>query len=134
MQVTMFLADAANVTANGKLNVLGIFTQVNPPVFPYRHPAMVLVSKIALDVGERMDERTIEIFLMDEDAQRTGIEIKGTIEFQRNSDGSMPEVNLVIQLHNVLLEKPGQYEFVLLVNDDRKHSVSLNVSQQLTQR
>jgi hypothetical protein len=35
MEVTLaVLADYANVTGSGKLNVMGIFGEVNPPVLP----------------------------------------------------------------------------------------------------
>jgi hypothetical protein len=133
MQVTMFLADAANVSIDGKLNVLGIFTQILSQAFPARHPAMVFVAKIALDIGEKADERTLEILLLDEDSHETGVKIGGTIKFERNDEGLAPEVNMIIPLHLVEFKEAGLYEFVLLINGDRKASTPLRVSQLVAQ-
>lgn len=37
------LADYANVSQDGKLNIMGIFQEVNPPVLPFALPQMYLV-------------------------------------------------------------------------------------------
>ena len=46
MDVTLaLLADAANVSQDGKLNILGIFNGLGAAAFPATHPSMHLVLR-----------------------------------------------------------------------------------------
>src|SRR5687768_18609054 len=63
------LADAANTTENGKLNVLGVFSQLLPAELPYVHPVMTLVIKFEADTVERGSQKDIEIRLVDADGK-----------------------------------------------------------------
>jgi len=47
MDLTYLLAaDYANITRDGKLNVMGIFSIINAPGFPAVHPQMYLVAQL----------------------------------------------------------------------------------------
>ena len=43
MEVSLaVLSDYANVTGDGKLNIMGLFGEINPPVLPFSLPTMFL--------------------------------------------------------------------------------------------
>jgi len=53
MKLTLFLAaDYANITREGKLNVMGIFNDIYARTFPARHSSMHLVAKLGAELGE----------------------------------------------------------------------------------
>lgn len=54
MQVPLaVLADYANVTADGKLNIMGIFDIIYAPQVSFVHPQMQLVMKLRTDIGKK---------------------------------------------------------------------------------
>ena len=65
------LADYTNITESGKLNVLGIFSQIHATQVPAAHPQMQFVVQFAFEPSETGDKK-IRIVLQDADGQRTG--------------------------------------------------------------
>ena len=67
MQVTLAgLADFASTSADGKLNVLGLFDEITPDSdFPYRWPRLYLVVSFALSPDEVMAAHPIQVILRD---------------------------------------------------------------------
>ena len=53
MKIPMaFLADEANISQEGKLNVLGIFDRIAAAEFPVVHPRMVFAFRVQADFGD----------------------------------------------------------------------------------
>lgn len=70
MKVTLaVLADYANITREGKLNILGIFDVIHAHDFPMTHPQMQLVMRFEADIAEAGKTKKLEIKLMDEDGK-----------------------------------------------------------------
>jgi hypothetical protein len=70
MKITLaVLADYANITREGKLNILGIFDAINTQDFPVTHPQMQLVMRFEADVSEAGKAKKLEIKLMDDDGR-----------------------------------------------------------------
>lgn len=68
MKPLLFLAaDYANITGDGKLNVMGIFNDIFSFNFPARHSSMHLVGKLGAELGEYGQTRNFTIKLLDED-------------------------------------------------------------------
>lgn len=129
MQVKLFLlADFANRDAAGKENILGVFSRINPPDFPYTHDAMYLVIRLVAELGERADERRLRVVLCDEDGGELA-NMEADFEVPQSEEGIRPELSFILALRNLELEKPGSYEFILLIDKDRKESLPLVVSQ-----
>jgi hypothetical protein len=127
MKVLLLLADYANVTADGKVNVLGIFNQIKAYHFPTRHSSMFLVAKLTLEFGEPLTMQACQINLYDEDS-KTLVEIPGEIFFQKPSElGVQPETNIILSLSDIVFPQPGVYMFVLLVNGEQKAEIPLQV-------
>jgi hypothetical protein len=111
------LADYANITGDGKLNVMGLFTDINAPGFPARHASMFLVLKFALELGEIQLEHELAVKLEDDDGQQIG-EVKMPLVFTQNERGLRLDHNHIIHFRDVIIPHPGQYQFTIYVNGE----------------
>ena len=129
MEVSLaLLADAANITANGKLNVLGAFTNINARGgFPHTHPVMTLVIKFEADRFEAGAEKEIEVVVSDPDGGELA---------RLNAKAKLPEstgpdpISAMMQLQFTSLQfaKAGPHAFVILVGGDVKQRVPFKVT------
>ncbi|MBE0608580.1 MAG: hypothetical protein IH609_04320 [Dehalococcoidia bacterium] len=129
MEVSLaLLADAANTTATQKLNVLGVFGNINPPGLPYRHPSMTLVLKFDADPVEVGTEKSIHIVLVDPDGREINrLEMTTTIPEPREP-GQPIEMALQVGLNGLRFERSGPHAFVVIVNGETKRRVPLTVT------
>ena len=125
-------ADYANVTGDGKVNVMGIFNQISAASFPARHSSMFLVIKLAAELGEGSDNRALTVRLVDPDGKEV-VTVSGTVKIPDPVGGITPEVNAILQLTDVVFPRPGAYEFVVLVDKDHKGDAPIYVSQKAPQ-
>jgi hypothetical protein len=129
MRLVLFLtADYANVTDDGKLNVMGIFSEINAVAFPARHPSMHLVISLAPDLGEFGETRNLVVLLQDADGNKM-LDFGGPVTFPKAQGGKKPQVNAILQLKDVVFPGPGGYQFVVLVDKDYKGDHTLFVNQ-----
>ena len=128
MESLLFLAaDYANITREGKLNVMGLFQEIYAPNFPARHSSMHLVAKLGAELGEWEQTRDFTVRLLDADANSI-VELSGQFEVPRGAQARRPEVNLILELKDIVFPKEGIYEFVLFVEKDQKASLSIYVN------
>lgn len=126
MQVKLaVLADYANVTGDGKLNILGIFDRMTVIELPAVHPQMHLVLRLEAHVAERDRMHIVEIRLHDPDGE-TIFDVKGDIVPHGESPGPV-STNQILTLNNLQLTKMGGYNFLIFVNNDLKAEVPLAV-------
>ena len=126
MQVNLaVLADYANVTGDGKLNILGIFDRINLVQIPAMHPQMHLVLRLEAHPAELDRSHNVEIRLHDPEGT-TIFEVKGEI-VPRGEAGRPVSTNQILTLNNLQLEKVGDYIFVVLINNDVKTEIPLAV-------
>ena len=119
------LADYANVTGDGKLNILGIFDRINLLQIPAVHPQMHLVLRIEAHPSELNRTYAVEIRLQDP-AGAIIFEVKGEI-VPRGEPGQIVSTNQILTLNNLQLEKIGEYTFVVMVNNEVKTQIPLAV-------
>jgi hypothetical protein len=132
MQVRLaLLADYANVTAEGKLNILGVFDRISVKEIPAVHPQMHLILRLEAHPAERDMSQNIEIRLYDPDGTAI-FEVKGDVVPQGQA-GQTLATNQILTLNNLQLSKAGGYNFVVLVNNDLKSEVPLGVEVETTQ-
>src|SRR5437870_5367185 len=121
MDVTLaLLADAANVSADGKLNILGIFNALGAHSFPVVHPQMALVLRFEASRAEEGKGRQIELQLSDNDGQKM-FKIGAQLMVPTGSPPGTPiRLNHILMLNNLQSPKSGDYVFSVLVGDDEK--------------
>ncbi len=127
MQITQaFLADYANVTREGKLNVLGIFSVINAPSFPWVHPQMQLVFTWGASKAESGREKEMEIQLRDADGREI-FKIGGKMIIPEGESGKPILGNQILCLNGVRFEKEGSYVFHILYSGEEKASIDFDV-------
>jgi hypothetical protein len=128
VKLTLFLvADCANITADNKLNIMGVFQAINSLVFPTRLPSMHLVAILVPDFGE-IGDRTLTIRLNDPDKVLL-LELNIPFHIPPIVNGTQPHINTLGSLRDIVFEAPGTYEFVALVNDEQIGECPLCINQ-----
>jgi hypothetical protein len=128
MDVPIFLAaDYANITSDGKINIMGIFQSINAPSFPVVHISLVLVMKLVADLGE-YDERELAIKLLDGNGKEQLV-LTTRIKFGLPQNGRRPEFINILELNNTVFQYPDRYQFALFVEKDCKSTLGIDVIQ-----
>lgn len=123
----LLLADYANVTAGSKLNVMGIFDRLSAGKFPAMHPQMFLISRFSGGVAEYGRQFEVNVKLINEDATQILVDVTSQMTMPRGSGGRRSNANHIMRLNNVTFPEPGTYEFSVLVDNDLKGTVALEV-------
>jgi len=122
------LADGANVSREGKLNLFGIFDTIFAPAFPTTHPQMQLVLRFEADAGEAGSTRNLEVQFVDA-KDRVLFRLPGTLTIQQRGFGGAIRLDHILCLNNVQLEHPGRYGFRVVVDDELTAIVPLEVEE-----
>lgn len=127
MEVTLaVLADYANVSREGKLNILGVFGEVNPPVLPWRLPQMYLVISMKFQPAETMAEVPLKVVLWEADGdERLSLEQNIPVPTQRGER----TVNQIVGLAGLRFDKAGNYTFRILVSGEERRVLPFRVNE-----
>jgi hypothetical protein len=129
MDVTFaVLADYANVSREGKLNVMGIFDRVFARQLPSRFPPMQLVIRLEAQPAELDREHAIRIQLSDPEGAAL-FDINGSFTPRGPDPGQPVSVNHVVGLADLPLQKTGVHTIAIWVDGDRKRQVALRVDE-----
>ena len=127
MDVTFaVIADAANLSHDGKLNLLGIFTVIRAPQFPAVHPQMFLVVTFEANAAETGQRRMVDVRLVDPDGKQLG-EAAGQLIVPSGEAGYPVQLNHILPLSGVRFERPGDYAFHISVNGETSARLPLLV-------
>jgi hypothetical protein len=130
MEVTLaVLADYANVSQNGKLNIMGIFQEVHPPELPFQLPQMYLVVSFEAGPAEFGSAKDIRFALLDSDGNEMLALAGQTTVPHPDRPGSRAYINEVIGLNGIAFERPGDYGFSILVQGETKGTVELHINE-----
>ena len=121
------LADAANVSREGKLNILGAFDRIYGAKFPLTWPRMVLITRFIASAAEYGTEKSLEIVTMDADGKRLSA-ATGNMKLPKGQTGRQLKINHVLPM-TMTFPNPGQYSIEILVNGEPKATVPLDVVQ-----
>ena len=121
------LADAANVSREGKLNILGAFDRLYASKFPFTWPRMILVARFVASAAEYGTEKTIEIVTMDADGKKLGT-AKGKMTLPTSASGRELKINHILPM-TITFPSTGEYSVEILINGEPKATVPLEVVQ-----
>ena len=119
------IADAANVSREGKLNITGIFDSISASAFPAYHPWMALVFVIEGDRGDAQAEHKLKVDLIDDDGNPVIQPLEGNIRFACDGPGGRINAPQILHLAHLKFDKPGTYEFKIIVNGEVRASVPI---------
>jgi hypothetical protein len=123
------LADYANVSHDGKLNIMGIFQEINAPSLPFPLPQMYLVLTFEAGPAEFDSVRDLRVVLLRGDSQEELVKLEGQLQVPRPARaGSRAYMNEAIGLAGVPFPQAGDYAFHVLVGGDEKATVPLHVN------
>ena len=120
------LADSANVSREGKLNLLGIFNAINATAFPSVHLSAQLVLNLEASNAEVGRSKKLEIEFRDADGNKQG-SIAATFIVSKGQAGYPIRMNHIFHVPPMKFEKPGDYVFHVLINGEEKATVPLQV-------
>lgn len=101
------LADAANVSREGKLNVLGVFDTIYARQFPTVHPHMALVLRLEAASDEE-GPHDIEVQLVAPDGTVL-VRAPGTVTLPGFAPGDPIGFDHVLSFANTRFAGPGRY-------------------------
>jgi hypothetical protein len=121
------LADAANLTREGKLNILGEFNVIFAARVPTTWPLMFLVLKLETTPGEGALHR-LRIRVIDQDGTVVAPEVLGDANFGERFLPGLPLTGvLIFEIRSAQFRTYGTYEFEVYVNDRVLTKVPLHV-------
>ena len=127
MHLTLALAcDDARLRPDGKLDVEGVFNELNAPGFPAAQDRMtvVFVMEWERDVQGSVPFRADLV----DDAGQKMLTIQGHTEVHAAAAGGAPATTrLVMPLERVVFPHPGRYRFVLTARGKRAEGIPLHL-------
>jgi hypothetical protein len=125
---TILVADYANVAEGGKPNVMGIFRTINAETCPTRQPEMYFITTLTAGAGEFGRAATVGVKLMDSSAKQTLVDFSQQIVVPTAEGGRRAEVNVIVRLRDVVFPDFGAYQFSVLVDNDEKGTLPIEVN------
>lgn len=122
------LADYANVSRDGKLNVMGIFDRVFARQLPSRFPPMQLVIRLEAQPGELNVEHAIRIQLVDPE-DRAVFDLNGTFTPRGVEPEQAVSINHVVRLADLPLQRTGTHRIRVWLDDQLEREVPLRVDE-----
>lgn len=119
------VADAANVSQEGKLNILGVFDTIWAREFPVRHASMVFVLRVRADFTDQGTHQ-LQVRLMDADGKQL-FKAEGPLQLPTAAPGRSSKPQIIIGLNGVTFDKPGDYSFEVMVDGRHLKSVPLSL-------
>lgn len=121
------LADYADVTRDGKLNLMGVFTIINARVLPWVHPQMQIVLQFEVGPADWETEKGTEVQLLDADRDRVSA-IQGNVKVARPQIANPLQMNSILSINNLKFNNEGDYVFVLRLDGQIEREIPLRVN------
>ena len=123
------LADYASVSQQGKLNIMGVFTDINPPKLPFAMPTMFVVTQFQAQPVEVGQQKAVRVVLGDSEAKEMlAMEQSLTVPAPQRP-GFPIQINTMICLNMVVFQKADSYRFDIMINGEPKAQVDLRVNE-----
>ncbi len=124
------LAYYASVSKDDKLNILGIFQDINAEAFPVTVPHMYAVLSCEAAPAEYGKELSVHVALLDEDNNGNEVlSLEGGAEVARpKHSADSVIVNIVVGLSLVHFGHAGNYRFSFSVDNEEIASIPLRAN------
>ncbi len=121
------IADSANVSREGKLNILGIFQNIGANTVPATHPQISLILTFQGERGDSNSEHPIKIQMVSADGE-VMMNIEASLRFNMPPPGEHSVLaHQIFQFANLTFPRFGTYDLNVFVNNEVRKTVSLNV-------
>lgn len=120
------LADEANVSQEGKLNLLGIFDRIAAAEFPVVHPKLVFAFRVEAEFADGGRMFPVRVSMEDEDGEAL-FDAAGELMAPHVAPGEYSTANQLFSLVGIQFPRAGLYRFVVRVGDGPPHSTPLLV-------
>lgn len=120
------VADSANISVEGKLNILGSFDTIRCADFPNSHPNVTLAFRIIGEYEDQHAAHEIKLKLIDADA-RVQWSASAQAEMSDVKPGQFSHSNQILSFRNFPLRKPGRFKFLIQIDDTLPHEVVFQV-------
>ncbi len=118
------LADEANVSQEGKLNLMGIFDRIAAADFPVVHPKLVFAFRVEAEFADSGRVFPVRVSMVDEDGAAL-FEAAGEMMAPPVAPGEYATANQLFALVGVQFPRAGLYRFVVRVGDAPPHETPL---------
>ncbi|MGD0483084.1 MAG: hypothetical protein ABSB58_00360 [Gemmatimonadales bacterium] len=121
------IADSANISIEGKLNILGEFDTIFAADAPATHPTLWFVAKLLVDAADSGTHKIL-LHLVDEDGNTVLPPLIGEVAVPPPGpeySGEKRSIPVVLGVRNVTFPQMGTYSFELRVDDQTVAEVPL---------
>jgi hypothetical protein len=126
---TAALCESARERPDGRLDLLGVFHELNAPGFPAVQERMTAVFVVEWDADEQ-GEQPLRADLLAPNGRKV-LTIEGHTEVGAPlPGGAPPQTRLLMPLEKVVFPVPGAYEFELLAGSEVVRTCPLRLLQQ----
>lgn len=127
------LCDYATVSREGKVSVMGIFSELRFPKYPHPLPSAFLVFELEASAGEVGRKVDVEITCMGQDGQPL-FKMGGALVINlppgvAPKPGEMHRSSQILGVNGLMIPSPGPYQVDIFVNGDLKATVGFEAAQ-----
>lgn len=123
------LADYATIdVATRKLTIVGAFTVIFAKQFPVKHRRMVIVAKIAAELGDTADQHEVKVTLEDDD----NVEVAQLItpfSIPHVKTGVRPDFDLLWEINQLEFPHDGHYRITVAIDGKDVGDTSIQLMQ-----
>lgn len=122
------ICDYANTSADGKLNILGVFQQINAPVLPFQVPQMYVVVSTVAAPTEQGQEFPFELLFWGEDGNEI-LRLQQRLQFPvATYPGERVINNQIVGMAGLPLQAAGDYSFIVRISGEERRTITLRVN------
>jgi hypothetical protein len=123
------LADFASMTREGKLNILGIFDEINTPKLPAQLPIFYVVVSYEAGPAEFDSEKSAQIAVTDADGNVMVRLEQKIVVLRASRPGTRSTMNQISGIVGLPFPKAGDYQFAILIDGREEKTIRLRVNQ-----
>lgn len=111
------VCETAHERPDGRLDLIGVFSELNAPGFPAMQDRMTVVFIVEWEPDEA-GQLPLRADLIDERGRKL-LTIQGHTDVEaRGADRAPPQTRLIMPLEKVVFPAPGRYRFELIAGGD----------------